>query len=373
MLSAIGSSTSSVSGSNSAFNAQIATIENQLQSFQNQLQVYQQQLQSAQNNASSPAGQAQVQQLSSQIATLENQIMQLETQQQALVAQQSQQLQQAAPTAPVNETAAVNSGSGVNTSTNLALPSAITRALAESLSGLSSLPNLNSVQVAALEGQIHVYQKMLLNAQQNSSSTNGPQYIQQITARVFELEGQIAALQGQQAQPTAQTESSAANSPYSTNHLNLPNAEAVSRALAQSQSTNTGIASSATAASPLSATSETTLQTFMKNLFSALGQQQGATPVSASYPHQPGEHHFTEPHLSANIQGLMEQLNSPSQTGSSSSTLNSLNASFQNLLGSLEPTPGQATTATLQTFLFNLSQNLSPGQDISGIVVNTKV
>ena len=114
---------------------------------------------------------------------------------------------------------------------------------------------------------------------------------------------------------------------------------------------------------------------------SALHQSDGqaATSADAGSPPTPPPTAEGRPRggLSANVQNLLQQLASNSQSTSTSSqsseALNNLKSSYQNLISVVKSAPqGQGSSATnLQLFLQNLLQDLNGGQNISGAVINT--
>ena len=85
--------------------------------------------------------------------------------------------------------------------------------------------------------------------------------------------------------------------------------------------------------------------------------------------------------MSANIQNLLQQLSASGQSSSTGTTssatdpLSALNSSFQNLVTAMNSSQGQTAAAanapTLQSFLQNLMQDMSGGQNISGAIVST--
>lgn len=175
---------------------------------------------------------------------------------------------------------------------------------------------------------------------------------------------------------------------------NLMNA--IEQALGQTLSDSSGlppVTSTAKATTSSSATQDpqAALQAFLHSLFAALHQaggrghgmtasdgveNGGSSPVSGV-----GQHHRGNSSLVANIQTLLQQLSSISQSNSAtgqsslSDALSNLNSSFQNLIDAINKSQGHGAAAvapTLQSFLQNLQQDLSGGQNISGAVVSTK-
>jgi hypothetical protein len=183
---------------------------------------------------------------------------------------------------------------------------------------------------------------------------------------------------------------------------------AIQQALGQTMSSNSGtssVASSATSSSSSTQDPQTAvaMKAFMQNLFAALHQSSGQSNATAatgsatdantsnagnSSTAEVGRHHHGGSNLTTNIQNLLQQLSSSSQstsTGSPSAptsipsngtdALRNLSSNFQNLISALDTSQGQgvpATTPNLQSFLQNLLQDLSGGQNISGAVVSTK-
>jgi hypothetical protein len=173
---------------------------------------------------------------------------------------------------------------------------------------------------------------------------------------------------------------------------------AIEQALGQSLSG--GISSATSASSPTSSSTpsssstqdpQAALQAFLQNLFAALhqtgGQGNGATATSnsngsSSTPGVGHHHHRGSSNLAANIQSLLQQLSSTSQSASTSNTssgsdaLSNLNSSFQNLISTINASQGQGAAAapppTLQAFLQNFLNDLNGGQNISGAVVSTQ-
>jgi hypothetical protein len=153
------------------------------------------------------------------------------------------------------------------------------------------------------------------------------------------------------------------------------------------------------------------VQAFMHDLFSALHQGQhnqgsAQTANSTSNPSTSstttgGQISRSDKHsgnMAAKLQNLLQQLSANNQTDASGSSsvqttststtstplpsqgntndpLSKLNASFQNMINSLKSlqgsTPTQSSMPTLQSFLQNLIQNLSNGQNIAGSVIST--
>lgn len=177
---------------------------------------------------------------------------------------------------------------------------------------------------------------------------------------------------------------------------------AVEQALGQTLSGGSGTSPATPASNPTSSANSTqdpqaALQAFMHSLFAALHQAGGQGNAAAtgkgadadgdndssSSTSEVGRHHHGGSNLAAGIQNLLQQLSSNSALttgqssgtaqGSGTDTLGNLNSSFQNLIDALGASQGQGTqTASLQSFLQNLQQDLSGGQNISGAVVNTK-
>lgn len=165
---------------------------------------------------------------------------------------------------------------------------------------------------------------------------------------------------------------------------------AIEQALGQSlpsSSTTSSAGSSTSNATPSTSDPQAALQAFMQNLFAALGQinggqgsgsdsdgdNDGSKAVSGT-----GKHGSQ---LAAKLQTLLQQLSANNQTtsagtqGSGTDPLSNLNASFQNLIDSMNAAQGQNATAgntpTLQSFLQNLMQDIGNG-NISGAVVSTQ-
>jgi hypothetical protein len=252
-----------------------------------------------------------------------------------------------------------------------------------------------SSQIAALEQQLAIYQKQLENAQK-ATAQSSQQLTEQINAQITQLEAQIAQLKTQQARETQQaqqisaTEIDSTDSTNKTGHSNFP--DAIVLALAESISDNANtLHDTATTSTTAPDTSpapgpmqnpQAALHTFMHNLFSALGQENGTAATTDNSPESAVAHtpHRGE-HISASIQSLIQHLNENTQTeqvgnkSGSSETLNNLNSSFHDLIGLLNSSQEQTasiTGATLQSFLHNLSQDLSNGPDISGALVDTE-
>ncbi|NNM80560.1 MAG: hypothetical protein HKM01_08925 [Gallionella sp.] len=167
---------------------------------------------------------------------------------------------------------------------------------------------------------------------------------------------------------------------------------AITQALGQSLSGTSGTSSSASSSS--SSTSPTTpdpqaaLQAFVQNLFSSLGQM--ASGIQTTGSDSDGDSDGSKSvsgagkagaNMSANIQNLLQQLSASGQSSSTGTTssatdpLSALNSSFQNLVTAMNSSQGQTAAAanapTLQSFLQNLMQDMSGGQNISGAIVST--
>ena len=249
-----------------------------------------------------------------------------------------------------------------------------------------------SFQIAALEQQLAVYQRQLENAQQ-ASTQSSQQQTEQIKAQIAQLEAQIAQLKTQQTQQAQQAQQISAaggtESASKTGHSNFP--DVIVQALAESIADNSNtLHESATSSPPPPETSsvpkqnpQAALHTFMHNLFTALGQENVTAATGASSPENPTAHtpHRGE-HITASIQSLIQHLDENTQTGQvgkrngNPQILNNLDSSFHDLIGLLNSTQEQAasiTGTTLQSFLHNLSQDLSNGQDISGALIDTEV
>lgn len=163
------------------------------------------------------------------------------------------------------------------------------------------------------------------------------------------------------------------------------------------QTVNAGSASSSTAASGASDPSQgsgstqgvqSAFQGFMHDLFAALHQQNGNgnTPSSGGEAgNQSGSvsgarHSGRHGYMAARVQDLLQQLSASSQSDSAgtadncSSSLATLNTSFQYLVKAIQngQSAASASTPTLKSFLQSLQQSLGGGQSISGAVVNTQ-
>ena len=178
---------------------------------------------------------------------------------------------------------------------------------------------------------------------------------------------------------------------------------AIEQALGQSLSRTAGAVTAAVPPNSASATSpaqdpQSALNPFLHNLFAALNQATGsgngasATDNPSNMGNPPvsgiGHHHHGGSNLTANIQSLLQQLSSSSQSASSinSSTstsnqtsgtdaLSNLSSSFQGLMSAVDTSQGRGASATapsVQSFLQNLLQDLKGGQNISGAVISTK-
>ena len=150
---------------------------------------------------------------------------------------------------------------------------------------------------------------------------------------------------------------------------------AIEQALGQSLSDNAGVSSatSSSAKDPQAA-----LQAFLHNLISALHQQATSNGVDTAGNNGGSSSAVgSRPRggLSANIQGLLQQLSSnklgASKDSPGSDALDSLNSSYQNLINAINAHKQGSSTTNLQSFLQNLQQDLNGGQSISGAVVNT--
>ena len=178
---------------------------------------------------------------------------------------------------------------------------------------------------------------------------------------------------------------------------------AIEQALGQSLSRTAGAVTAAVPPNSASATSpaqdpQSALNPFLHNLFAALNQATGSgngasatdNPSNMGNPFVSGigHHHHGGSNLTANIQSLLQQLSSSSQSASSinSSTstsnqtsgtdaLSNLSSSFQGLMSAVDTSQGRGASATapsVQSFLQNLLQDLKGGQNISGAVISTK-
>ena len=178
---------------------------------------------------------------------------------------------------------------------------------------------------------------------------------------------------------------------------------AIEQALGQSLSRTAGAVTAAVPPNSASATSpaqdpQSALNPFLHNLFAALNQATGSgngasatdNPSNMGNPSVSGigHHHHGGSNLTANIQSLLQQLSSSSQSASSinSSTstsnqtsgtdaLSNLSSSFQGLMSAVDTSQGRGASATapsVQSFLQNLLQDLKGGQNISGAVISTK-
>ena len=193
--------------------------------------------------------------------------------------------------------------------------------------------------------------------------------------------------------------------------------QALERSLTGASATSSAAATPGAALSSSSASSsgavqttqnqEVAMQAFLQNLFASLGQANnaassanGALPkdtsaisgiqAASSTLAVDGHHHGRASHVTANIQGLLQQLASsnPSASSALSSTqsstqssspilFNQLDSSFQNLVNAFNVSQGQSASAgntpTLQSFLQNLYQSMSGAQSANGSIVSTQI
>lgn len=172
---------------------------------------------------------------------------------------------------------------------------------------------------------------------------------------------------------------------------------AIEQALGQSFSggtTSTSAVSSSTDPTATAATQDpqAALQSFLHNLFAALHQSggQGNAPTVGGDKDSDGDgdgagavsgggRHRGGANMTSNLQSLLQQLSagtqnaSPAGQSSGNDALAGLNSSFQSLIASIGSSQGGATASpTLQSFLQNLQQDLSNGQNISGALLSTK-
>lgn len=124
------------------------------------------------------------------------------------------------------------------------------------------------------------------------------------------------------------------------------------------------------------------LQSFVQDLFSAIGGNNGAAGSSdADRDNGVSGARGATSNAASNLQNLIQQLSANDQSSSggiqTNDTLSNLKSSFQNLVNSLNAAQSQSASPssnapTLQSFLQNLSQELSNGQNISGALVSIK-
>ena len=188
----------------------------------------------------------------------------------------------------------------------------------------------------------------------------------------------------------------------------LTGASATSSAAATSSTalSSTALSSSSASASGATQTTqnqEAAMQAFLQNLFASLGQASnasssanGTTPkdtsaisgiqAASSTLAVDGHHHGRGSHMTADIQGLLQQIASSNPSASSTSSsaqnsspaaLNQLSSSFQNLVSAFNVSQGQGASAgnapTLQSFLQNLYQSMSGAQSANGSIVSTQI
>ncbi len=192
----------------------------------------------------------------------------------------------------------------------------------------------------------------------------------------------------------------------------LTGASATSSAAATSSTALSSTALSSSSASSSGAiqttqNQEAAMQAFLQNLFASLGQANNASSsASGTAPKDTsalsgiqaasstlavdGHHHGGGSHMTADIQGLLQQMASsnPSASSTLSSTsssvqssgpasLNQLDSSFQNLVSAFNVSQGQSVSAnntpTLQSFLQNLYQSMSGAQSANGSIVSTQI
>lgn len=175
--------------------------------------------------------------------------------------------------------------------------------------------------------------------------------------------------------------------------------QAIEQALGQSLGSS--VAPAATAATDVNAGTgqdpAAAVQAFMHGLLSAL-HQSGNNTGSATDADRDGDNDAGGEssdigkggsNMAAKIQNLLQQFSANNQSaltdnqsasagiqGSATDPLSNLNSSFQDMINTLNPSQGSsaanANSPTLQSFLQNLMQNLSNGQNITGAVVSTK-
>jgi hypothetical protein len=192
----------------------------------------------------------------------------------------------------------------------------------------------------------------------------------------------------------------------------LTGASATSSAAATSSTALSSTALSSSSASSSGAiqttqNQEVAMQAFLQNLFASLGQANIASSsangtaskdtsalsgiqADSSTLAVDGHHHGGGSHMTADIQGLLQQMASsnPSASSTLSSTsssvqssgpasLNQLASSFQNLVSAFNASQGQSASAgnapTLQSFLQNLYQSMSGAQSANGSIVSTQI
>ena len=188
----------------------------------------------------------------------------------------------------------------------------------------------------------------------------------------------------------------------------LTGASATSSAAASSSTALSSTALSSSSASSSGAiqttqNQEVAMQAFLQNLFASLGQANNAASsangttskdtsaisgiqAASSTLAVDGHHHDRASHVTADIQGLLQQLASSnpgtssalgSAQSSSPASLNQLASSFQNLVSAFNISQGQSVSAsntpTLQSFLQNLYQSMSGAQSVNGSIVSTQI